>query len=332
MPSSRWYSWVGYLASLKLTLVCLLWLLLSVALAHLTADSYAQKSLAPWFLAPPLVLLSLNLIAAIVINPSFRAQPALLLFHVSLLAIALLVAVGQLTNMKGWTEVVTGGVFNGTVNEPRAGWLHPWHIKQLRFINDGFEIDYAPGPSRRHTSNRIRWQDAARGERTAVIGDQVALQLQGYRFYTSFNKGFAPRFLWRDPQGRERQGAVHLPAWPEHQYKQAIEWTPPGGAQSLWIQLEFDDPILSKDQPSRFRLPNDYQLVVRIGERRRLLRPGDELALDDGTLLFQGLTTWMGYSIFYDPTRHWLLAACLLAIISIAGHFWLKYFNRPWQS
>tara|TARA_R110002167_G_scaffold12233_5_gene52325 strand:- start:3083 stop:4084 length:1002 start_codon:yes stop_codon:yes gene_type:complete len=320
------------LASLKLTLACLLYLLVSVALAYLTAsDSYQQRSLAPWFLVPPLSLLSLNLIAAIITNPSFRAQPALLLFHLSLLAIALLIGVGHLTNMKGWTEVVAGGVYEGSVNEPRAGLLHPWHIRQLRFINEGFEIDYAAGPSRRHTANRVRWQDEEGQEQSAVIGDQIPLQLQGYRFYTSFNKGFAPKFLWRDSEGRVSSGAVHLPAWPEHGFNQAAEWTPAGARQSLWIQLEFEDPILLADRASTFRAPAEYQLILRIGSERHLMHAGDSLALEEGTLVFQGLTTWMGYSIFYDPSRYWLLAACLLAVMSIAGHFWLRFSARSWQ-
>ncbi|MEH6824174.1 MAG: hypothetical protein V7629_09730 [Motiliproteus sp.] len=332
MQSPARFVLIVKLASLKLTLACLLWLLVAVGLAYLNAaDSYAQRSLAPWFLVPPLTLLALNLIAAIVTNASFRAQPALLLFHLSLLAIVLLLGVGHLTNMKGWTEVVAGGVYDGTVNEPRAGLLHPWHIRQLRFINEGFTIEYAPGPSRRHTSNRIRWQDDAGDEQVVVIGDQVPLQLQGYRFYTSFNKGFAPEFLWRNAQGKVYSGAVHLPAWPEHEFNQAVEWTPVGAQQPLWIQLEFDDPILLRDQSSQFRVPEDYQLIVRLGPERHLLQPGDELALAGGTLVFQGLTTWMGYSIFYDPSRYWLLAACLLAVVSIAGHFWLKYSTSSWQ-
>ena len=164
-----------------------------------------------------------------------------------------------------------------------------------------------------------------------MIGDQVPLQLQGYRFYTSFNKGFAPKFLWRDQQGRVLAGAVHLPAWPEHAFNQATEWTPEGAGQSLWIQLEFDDPILLTDQPSKFRAPLDYTLIVRVAEQRYLLQPGDELSLEGGTLVFQGLATWMGYSIFYDLSRYWLLAACFLAVSSIATHFWLKYSSRPWQ-
>ncbi len=319
------------LGSLKITLVLLLYLLLSVYLAYLFAGLSEQNDTAVWLLVPPLSALALNLIAAIITNPSFRAQPPLLLFHIALLMIALLIGVGQLTNMKGWTEVVAGGVYDGSVNEPRAGLLHPWHIRQIRFINDGFDIDYAPGPSRRHTSNRIRWQDDQGQPQMAVVGDQVPLQLQGYRFYTSFNKGFAPKFLWRDQHGKVSSGAVNLPAWPEHEFNQAVEWQLPGADQRLWIQLEFDDPILSPDQPSQFRTPNDYRLIVRIGDQRWLMALGDELSLDGGTLVFQGLTTWMGYSIFYDQTRHWLLAACLLAVLSIGWHFWRKYFNRPWQ-
>ena len=263
------------LASLKLTLASLLLLLACVVFAYRFADLSEQPDWALWLLAPPLVLLSLNLIAAILTNPSFRAQPPLLVFHLCLLVVVALVGIGQLVNLKGWTEVTTGAVYDGRVNDPRAGLFHPWHIRQLSFVNEGFEIDYAPGPSRRHTSNMIRWIDAQGGEQRAVVGDQVPLQLEGYRFYTSFNKGFAPRFLWRDSNQRVFNGAVNLPAWPEHQFNQALEWVPPGSGQSVWVLLEFDDPILLVDQPSRFRLPKEYRLVIRIDQQRIELQPGD---------------------------------------------------------
>ena len=59
-------------------------------------------------------------------------------------------------------------------------------------LHDGFEIDYAPGRKRGATRNSVTWQGEDGQPRSAVIGDHHPLVLQGHRFYTSPNKGFAP--------------------------------------------------------------------------------------------------------------------------------------------
>jgi cytochrome c biogenesis protein len=40
----------------------------------------------------------------------------------------------------------------------------------------------------------------------------------------------------------------------------------------------------------------------------------------------------MGYSVFYDWTMPWLLAACTLAVLALGWHFWSKFSVRPWQA
>jgi len=58
--------------------------------------------------------------------------------------------------------------------------------------------------------------------------------------------------------------------------------------------------------------------------------PGDRRVMPEGTLIFEGLGTWMGYQVFYDWTLPWLLGVALLAVASMGWHFWQKYFSRPW--
>jgi hypothetical protein len=73
-------------------------------------------------------------------------------------------------------------------------------------------------------------------------------------------------------------------------------------------------------------------LVVRRGEDRHELLPGDRLVLDDGVLSYQGLRAWMGYKIYWDPTLPWLLAACLVAVGSLGWHFAVRFASRPWRT
>ncbi|HEX9178887.1 MAG TPA: hypothetical protein VF859_00710, partial [Burkholderiales bacterium] len=157
--------------------------------------------------------------------------------------------------------------------------------------------------------------------------------LKGYRFYTSHNKGFAPTFLWLPDSGAEPiLGAIHLPSYPIHEYSQALEWEPPGSGVTLWTGLQFDEVILDPEKPSEFRLPKTHRLVVRHGEDRREMRAGDRLNLPGGALEYQGLRSWMGYTVFYDWTLPWLFAACALAVASLAVHFWGKFAAKPWDA
>jgi len=159
----------------------------------------------------------------------------------------------------------------------------------------------------------------------------VPLSLYGYKFYTSHNKGFAPVFTWHSNAGEPVLGSVHLPSYPAHEYRQAQTWTPPGSKTAVWVMLQFDEVILDPDKTSEFRLPAEHKLVVRAGEERRELRPGESMRLADGVLEYNGLRSWMGYTVSYDFTLPWLLAAGVLAVGSMAVHFWRKFAVRPWD-
>jgi cytochrome c biogenesis protein len=319
--------WLAAMASLKLTLAVLVALAISVSLAY----ERQGEGEATWPLVLPLALLAINLGAAILHNKTFRRQTALLIFHLALLAIVVLVALGRLTYLRGAAEVVTGGEFEGFV-QVDAG---PWHfgdIEAVRFRSEGFTIRYAPGLKREDTVNRVAWRDEAGMPRQSDVGDQVPLILKGYRFYTTRNKGFAPVFLWQPTQGEPQRGGVHLPAYPARDYEQSQWWQLAGMRQPLWVMLKFDEVLLDPASATEFRLPERHHLVVRAGDQRAELQPGHRLTLPDGVLVYEGLHTWMGYAVFYDWTIPWLLAACLVAIGSLGWHFHGKYFSRAWRA
>lgn len=305
-------------------------LVLLAALGLAAAASYGLEASSA-LLAPPLAALAANLGAAVIANPVFRRQPALLAFHLALLVLVLLVLAGRLTYLSGRVELTQGVPFEGDLVAVEAGPLHPWRLAELRFVNEGFRIRYVPGLRRGPTENRVRWRDASGVERSAVIGDQRPLVLAGYRFYTTPNKGFAPLFAWHPAGGgAPLRGAVHLPSYPLNEFGQAREWEPPGSGQRLWVMLRIEEPVLDPGRESVFRLPKRHRLVVRAGEERRELAPGERLALPGGTLVYEGLTTWMGYKVFYDWTRPWLLAACLVAAGTLGWHYWRKFRAAPW--
>lgn len=319
-------TWVKALASLRFTLVILALLGAGILV------SYQSEVRTTWALVVPLLLFAVNLSAAVATNPAFRSQVPLLVFHLALLSLILLVAAGRLTYLKGHVELSEGEAFGGQLTGHESGPWHQWRLDGVWFVNEGFTIDYAPGPKRGNTWNRVRWRDAAGAEQVALIGDQKPLVLRGYRFYTSFNKGFAPVFEWHPAQGgRPVAGTVHLPSYPAHESSQAQEWEVPGTGEKLWIMLQFDEVILAPDRPSQFRPPQRHVLVVRRGEVRQELRPGDHLDLAQGRLAYRGLTQWMGYTVYSDWTLPWLFAACAVAAASLGLHFWNKFSARPWD-
>lgn len=315
------------LASLKLTLAALVFFAAGILYAYFSGE---HSTLA---LVPPLLLLSLNLIAAVASNPVFRRSGPLLLFHLALIGIILLVAAGRLSYLKGHLELSEGEEFSGALTEVDAGVWHRSGLDRVHFSNDGFRIAYAVGMQRDKTRNAVRYIDAGGREQRAEIGDQTPLVLAGYRFYTSPNKGFAPTFVWYPAAGAAPSlGAVHLPSYPIHEYRQARDWQLPGTAIKVWTMLQFDEIILDPEATSEFRLPSKYKLIVRIGDLRRELQPGEAIDLPQGRLVYDGLRSWMGYTVFYDWTIHWLLAACVLAVGALGWHFWRKFGARPWNA
>ncbi|MBP6764307.1 MAG: cytochrome c biogenesis protein ResB [Rubrivivax sp.] len=313
MNQTRLYRLSAHFGSLRSTLA-LLALLAAVVLLRP----------AWWPLGALIALLAVNLLAALVVHPAFRRRLPLLVAHLALLALVLLVALGRLLALDGRFELTQGVPFDGQLLDREAGALHVDRLQRLAFMHDGFEIDYAPGRKRGATRNSVTWQGEDGQPRSAVIGDHHPLVLQGHRFYTSPNKGFAPLLRWLPEKGDAVLGAVHLPSFPAQELRQSREWQLPDG-RTAWVMLQTDQTLIDPASHTRFALPREHRLVVRVGTRRAELAPGQHLALPGGTLVYEGLRTWMGYRVAYDPTLPWLLAAALLSALSLALHYALKF-------
>jgi hypothetical protein len=308
---------VAHFGSLRHTLV-LVALLAAVVLARPTW----------WPLTAVIALLAVNLLAALWVHPLLRRQLPLLVAHLALLALVVLVAAGRLLALDGRFELTEGVPFDGSLLDREAGALHVDRLQRLSFRHDGFEIDYASGRKRGATRNSVSWAGEDGQPRSAVIGDHVPLVLDGHRFYTSPNKGYAPLLRWLPERGEPLRGAVHLPSFPMHELRQSQAWALPDG-RSAWVMLQTDETLLDPQRAGRFALPRRHRLVVRIGEQRAELLPGQALAVPGGQLVYEGLRTWMGYRVAYDPTLPWLLAAALLSALALGGHYALKFGAWP---
>ena len=221
--------------------------------------------------------------------------------------------------------------FNGQLENVKSGPWHQYGLADSRFTNLGFQIRYNKGIKRAETLNQIQLIRKDGSQQQLEIGDHVPLVIGHYRFYTSHNKGYAPVFDWI-PAGSQQviTGSIHLPAYPVHEFNQALEWQLPGNDIKLWTMLQIREDVLPSDRDFFYKVPEQHELIVRHGDIRQVLQPGDEIKFDTGVLRYEKLTTWMGYKVDYDWTRPWLLSTCIIGILSLFLHFIKKFLlHRP---
>lgn len=269
-------------------------------------------------------LLALQLLLGLWRHAALRRALPLLLAHLGLLALGVEVGLSRLLSLEGRFELTEGLVFDGRLIDGRQGAWRGDTLQRLAFQHQGFQIDYAAGRRRGATRNPVRWTDDSGREQRAVIGDHRPLVIDGHRITTTPNKGFAPLLQWEPAQGAAVVGSVHLPSYPMHELRQSREWTLPDGREA-WVMLDFDETLIDPAAPARFRLPQQHRLVLRIGEQRLTLAPGDAVPVPGGTLRYLGLRTWMGYRISHDPMLPWLLATALATTAALAWHYRRKF-------
>jgi hypothetical protein len=303
------------LASLKLTLLGIVALLIGVLLSY-----FSQDRSSVWIIIP-LAVLTINLLAAIIFNPRIRQNSGLLMFHICLLMLAVLTLLSQLTSMKGRVEITQGTAFgadNVTVVQQGA-WHSLGRLQQVEFVQGDIEVDYVAGLRRGPTRSQLQLSD----DDMIVVGDNLAYNSHGYRFYTTSNKGFAAIVNWYAKDGGLEQGSIHFPSYPLYDWKQHNQWQAPSGEQ-LEFELLIETP-LERDREWQLQGVKHGRLVVTLpGGSVHTLVPGDAIRLEHGVLEFDAIRMWMGYKIFYDPFLAWFFAAALVGVAGIAWHYRLK--------
>jgi cytochrome c biogenesis protein len=318
--------WLSRLASLKFTLVGMVLLTVGASL------SYGNPVDTPvWVLVVPLALLALNLTAAIATNPRINRQPGLLVFHVSLLATVVLAGVGRLTHLDAHLEIANGQGFHpGLLLEVRQGPWHSGNLDRVAFVQGPYTVDYAAGLQRGLTHSQVLVPGPDGRQVAQDVGDDRPLVLERYRFYTTHNKGFSPVLTWIPNQGLPISGRINMPSYPLFDYKQNNEWVPPGTNEKIKFWLQLDTGLTLEEAWVLDGRNSSGVLVVTTGDRRVELNVGEEVRLEHGRLRYDGLTTWMGYRVFYDPTIQWLFFVTVAGVFGLTHYFWKKLNLQPW--
>jgi cytochrome c biogenesis protein len=307
------------LASLRLTFAGIAWLAL-----HCVAVSQWPDQMIPW-LVLPLALLAVNLLAAILVNRSFRSQSALLLFHIGLFGIVVLAAAQVVLQFDGQVEITEGQHFDpAAVQVQSRGWLHRGDLGDVDFAQGPIEVNYLHGLRRDTTQSTL---ELAKGQ-VALVGDRRAWSSQGYRFKATFNKGFSLLLLWQGNDGSEQLGAVNFPSYPEFEWKQRNDWITPAG-ESISLDLDLEVRVPEDEAWTLASRDVAYDVVLRNANGGTVtLEPGDSVEVEGGLIVVGGLRLWMGYRVDYDPLLPWLLIAAFLTLGALAVHVQRKFWSR----
>jgi cytochrome c biogenesis protein len=314
------------LASLKITLVGMV-LLISGSMLM-----YGNPADVPvWVVVIPLAFMAVNLTAAIISNKRINHQPGLLVFHVCLLGLVILAGIGRLTHLDAHTEIPIGTAFGADrLLEVRTGVWHSGNLDQVTFVQGPYTVQYAPGLRRGLTHSHVLLKDAQGQWIEKVIGDDRVLVIEGYRFYTTHNKGFTTLLTWTPDGGQPITGVVNMPSYPLFDYKQDNEWTPPGTQQVIKFWLQIDAGLTLEKAWTLDARNSSAVLVVTNNDIRQELHEGETVKLPGGELKFDKLTMWMGYRIFYDPTIQWMFFIAVAGVLGLGFYFWRKINLQPW--
>ena len=305
------------MASLRLTLIGL-----SLLAAGLVADQNHWLSGA-WAITPPLVLLAVNLGVAMLVDPRFRRKPALFAFHLCLLLLALLAGYGQLARLDARLPLVEGQEYDAALLTPvRSGPLAPQPLLNGVLRQGAVAVDYTPGLRRGATRNQIWVENRGWLE----VGDDVPVLIDGYRLYTTSNKGYATLLTWLPEQGMAQLGAVQFPSYPATELGQVSRWRTPAG-EEIEMALALSPSPYNETWTLSKALAADARVEVKAAGQRTGLRPGEAMSLNGGRLRFERVSMWMGYRVTYDPTLPWLFSLAVLAVVFMAAHF----SARLWQ-
>ena len=307
-------NWLRRAASIRFTSPGLL------LLGVLAFASIVRPELPAGTIALPMAVLACNLAAAIATRPALR-RGGLGLFHACLLACMLLVAWSRLTHLDGRVRLVEGQDFDAAAVEVDA--RGPWHgdgLTRIAFRQGPFTVTYAPGVQRDRTTSMVV-AGSQPGAAPQAVGDNTPLELDGYLFYTTSNKGFAPVLTWTPAGGEPATGAIMLPSYPFIDIQQD-DWQAPGGAKWQFF-LRVDKP--PENAPWTLDPANTRSVLVAESAGQRFeLKPGEVAQTPAGTLRYEWLSGWMGYRVFYDRTLLPLLALAILGVAGMAWHLWAR--------
>ena len=311
---ARFGVWLKQLARPQLTIAAFI----AVAIgAWAVSRGFGAATL---MMTPPLVVLLLNLSASLLTHVRFRRDMPLLVFHLSLIALILLLGLARMNYLDGQLVLTRNVPYSGQmVSSEQGPWYRP--SSSIKFVHEGFVDIYPADGDEYQTFNRVRWWDEQGISHVGEIGDDRPLLLDGYRLYAS-RRGYAPRMIWDSVRGNSHFIDIQLGSIERDGWYEGSRWVLDDGPE-IWVSMQrlVEQPLAGHERLNMGVADIKDPVVVRIDDRRVELAPGESLRLSSGSLTYASLDVWMGYRIVYDPTMPWIIATLVIAVLSLLSFY-----------
>ncbi len=289
-----------------------------------------------------------------------------LVFHLSLIAVLIGIAVGGLLGWKGNVIVKEGDGFSNTLTQFDA-WgggrlVSPDGLAPFSFTLDRFLVDFERSEAQRGAPRLfeadVTYRDSESGDpqqRTIEVNEPLVVD--GAKVYL-VGHGYAPHFVITDSTGETvfDDTVVFLPQdgnFTSTGVVKVPDSSPSLGINGLFLPTAAVDDVRgphstfpAPDYPAVFLsaftgdlglddgVPQSiYQLDTTAMQQIGLesLLPGDTWTLPDGngTVTFTGFERWASFQIAYDPGKELVLVAAMLAIAGLLASLFVRR-RRIW--
>lgn len=306
--------------------------------AMLTSLLYAQFDLANNYpLLLILALLTINLVTCLILNSKriWRRSPALYLFHIGLIGIAVFSLIGGLTYFHGYFRLAEKQEVQDDFSGTKKGLLYKNKLDGLLLSLEESRVEFHGndlGVATDEQTMLLRRPGEA-GAITTLIFNKPLL-VGHYRFYLAMDHGYAVVFKFTDRNSNTYPGVVYLADYPINRTRQIESFTVPGSTSGqISVRSKLDSWPYNPKAEWSLDIPENPQITVNYSSKGRRhsanLKQGEELRLGGGTLTFESMRRWHGFLVDYDPARIYLSISVAIGLIGLTWHYVAISFRKP---
>lgn len=270
-----------------------------------------------------LVAMSVNLLASVATRWSpFTKKPALLLFHLALVAMIVLGAVGRLLYFEGSTAVVERERTTLAVPDSASGRFVPDRVSGARAALYELDTSYFRADDMERTRALI---GLYRGEEEVLRGDVLPnepLVDGGLRVYLNRTRGYGAVF-WLEREGAPpEQGVIYFPEYVRHPEGQEQQLWLPGTSETLSCRLAGTLPYTAEG-PWSLKVAADEAVWVRLPGSADATRlgPGEAMGTPWGRLRLDSVRRYAVLTAVYDPAEPWIVGLAMFQACALGWHF-----------
>lgn len=251
-------------------------------------------------------------------------KPALLAFHVALVAVLLLGLVGRALALEADFALLEGQGGAVRTNLVRRGFATPETLEHYRLTLDQVTTRYGRGDTPVESFAHIRVRDARRVVAfEGRVRPNEPVDAGPLSVSLTSGRGFGALFVFHPRGGAPSPGVLLFPWYAREPGNQRQRLLLPGVTELLWATLELPAPLFRQDGPWELRVPPHIRVGVQAatGETLATLAPSQTVTLPQGTLTLVAVRRWASLFATYDPTEPWLMGLLALLPLLLVAHY-----------